>query len=77
VKDINLVIEFYGDYWHRNPKLYEDNNGVRKYDELRKKYIIELHNPNIIEIWESDYLNNKEKIIENTIKKIKKIYGNI
>jgi len=23
--EYNLIVEFYGDYWHRNPKIYNDN----------------------------------------------------
>ena len=64
--DINnkIVYEFYGDFWHGNPKIYnkEDVNKVTglKFGELYIKTIdrqieIEKNGYSIISIWESDF----------------------
>lgn len=60
----NTVYEFYGDYWHGNPKLYkpEDINKRSKvsFGELynntmiREKFIKEA-GYNLVSIWESDF----------------------
>lgn len=77
-KTKNLIIEFQGDYWHANPKLYDKNfiNKVKKltsreiwqYDQSKKDFICkELNNPIYLQIWESDYRNNPEKIIQDIL----------
>lgn len=80
IKDINLVIEFYGDFWHKNPKLYEiDQEFVKETwenDEKRIRKLKERYNANVIIIWESEYKQNKESVINNVIEKINDIYGN-
>jgi hypothetical protein len=80
-KTKNLVIEFLGDYWHANPLLYkEDDKFIRsnkpvtakqiwKADKSRKNNICkQLNNPIYIEIWESDWNKNPEKVINNILK---------
>lgn len=67
--EINLIYEFYGDYWHGNPKVYKpgDMNMANKktFGELysktmeRENYLKSL-GYKIISIWESDF--NKIKI---------------
>jgi hypothetical protein len=76
-KENNCIWEFYGDYWHGNPKKYDltkINPHINKtYKELhnktleRKNIIINL-GYNYKDIWESDWLN--------AIKLIKKIQIN-
>ena len=80
-KTKNLVIEFLGDYWHANPDKYKSDdiinrhgtyvnvNSIWEADESRKNIIKEtLNNPIYIEIWESDWNNNPDKIIEEILK---------
>lgn len=59
-RTLNVVVEFYGDYWHYNPELFEDaslngkdsfrkvdyvnRSDVWKHDEQRKKYIMTVMN---------------------------------
>lgn len=81
IKDINLVIEFYGDYWHRNPLIYENlkDESVYKiwdHDEKRINKIKDKFNCDVIIVWEKDYRNNKTKIVNDILKKIKNKYGN-
>ena len=77
VKELGYVIEFYGDYWHANPKKYLAEQEI-SYPTTRKKaseiwefdrYKTEtvLKHPDIKKIlivWESDYRNDKNKVIE-------------
>jgi hypothetical protein len=80
-KTKNLVIEFLGDYWHANPLLYkEDDKFIRsnkpvtakqiwKADKSRKNNICkQLNNPIYIEIWESDWNKDPEKVINDILK---------
>lgn len=75
IKDINLAIEFYGDYWHRNPviKKYntEQDNLVRNRDTERIRLITEKFNTEVIIIWQQDFSNNPLEIIKNLINIIK------
>jgi hypothetical protein len=72
IKDKNLIIEFYGDYWHKNPLYFTENKerfmdyDQKRLDFLRQKY-------NVIIVWESCV-----KKIDDTLSLIKeKIIGNI
>lgn len=68
------IIEFNGDYWHANPKIYKKDYinktlnltayEIWKKDEKRKKYI-QKQGYQLYVVWESDYKNDPE----NTIKK--------
>jgi len=77
-KTKNLVIEFQGDYWHCNPNKYTKNffhnvkkltaEEIWKYDQNKKDFICkELNNPIYLQIWESDYRNNPQKIIQEIL----------
>jgi hypothetical protein len=68
-KETNTVYEFMGDFFHGNPKLYNQNdiNPLNKktfgelYNEtLKRLELIKNEGYNIITIWESDYKNNKK-----------------
>lgn len=77
-KTKNLIIEFQGDYWHANPKLYDKKfiNEVKhltseeiwEYDKNKKDFICkELNNPIYLQIWESDYRSNPNKVINDIL----------
>lgn len=77
---IGLVIEFYGDYWHANPKLFKPTDIVHhkltakeiwdKDNERIRKFndaIDESDNPVDYRteiVWQSDYINNKKQVLE-------------
>ena len=70
------VIEFYGDYWHGNPKKYGPDdviaiNRIAKdkwdYDSLRNKNLKEA-GYDVLVIWEDDYKNNPEQVLQQCIK---------
>ena len=73
--DDKYIIEFYGDYTHGNPEIYNDDFIIKiagsqslftakekqEDDKLRQK---ELENGGykVLVIWENDFLNHKEKV---------------
>jgi hypothetical protein len=67
----NTVYEFYGDYWHGNPKKYhhDDINAIahKTYGELHSQTIekelhLKSHGYKLITIWESDFLSQRNKL---------------
>ena len=63
----NTIYEFYGDFWHGNPKLYNSEyyhplNKVKFGDlynkTLSREELIKNNGYNLINIWESDYYKN-------------------
>lgn len=74
IKHKDCVIEFNGDYWHANPKLYKDNAVLRgktaleiqQRDKHKLQTAIEL-GLKVLTIWESDFKANKQE----TIRKVK------
>ena len=74
IKEFNIIVEFYGDYWHRNPKIYNDDisENIRIKDNKRIQKLKDNGNEIII-IWETDYLNDKNKTLMKVFDKIQKI----
>jgi len=67
------IIEFYGDFWHSNPKIFGENDIHRikkiKCSEIwqfdkRKIESAKEHNYEVLIIWESEYINNQIEIIK-------------
>lgn len=72
IKSTNTVLEFHGDYWHGNPKLYSpaDTNERSKttFGELHRKTIAKREmilgmGYKYEEIWESDWLAQREEAL--------------
>lgn len=73
------VVEFYGDFWHRNPEKYDKNfvcygKTSQEIWDLDKKRIeiIESH-PDVEQVfivWESEVIVNPHSVAENIIKEI-------
>lgn len=80
---IGVIVEFFGDYWHCNPKTYDKNyvhetSGKRaeeiwEADKKRVKRIKELTGHEVMVVWESDW--NKRKDLEK--KRLKKSILNL
>lgn len=75
VPSLNLIIEYFGDYWHCNPKIYKSNyynikKGKYAYElweyDKNKLELIKNNGYNLEVIWEQD-LKNNNKLIENII----------
>ena len=84
IKELNLIIEIYGNRWHANPKMYNDNDliytwmgektakEIRNNNKIREKHI-NAAGYKVFVLWEYDIKNNassniKEKLLEETIK---------
>ena len=75
----NKIIEFQGDIYHGNPELFTENerpNPYRKdksckdlweFDKKKGEIAVE-HGFKILHIWEKDYRENKEQIINKSLK---------
>lgn len=70
VEATNTIYEFYGDYWHGNPKIFKQedinksNNKMFRllYDNtIKRETIIKQAGYNLITIWEMDWKNGKAK----------------
>lgn len=82
IKDLNICIEFNGDYFHGNPKIFKETDYPNPYDKkttakeiwendkLRYTKLKEIYGINTYVIWENDYKNNfnVEDFIINTLK---------
>jgi predicted nucleic-acid-binding Zn-ribbon protein len=78
-KENNTVYEYYGDFWHGNPKIYNQNSINKKnnktFGELyqntlkREKQIVDI-GFNLMKIWESDWIkiNKSIKILQRKFK---------
>lgn len=76
---INLIIEYFGDYWHGNPKIYGHDKilgrGTNKYlasnkwesDMINNNFAIS-NGYDVEIIWESDFNNNKLEIFKKILK---------
>jgi hypothetical protein len=75
IKHKNCIIEFNGDYWHANPKIYKDTAMIRGINaiDIRNRDILKLRTVEdlgfrTLVIWESEYRSDKENIIKKVIK---------
>lgn len=72
----NKIIEFQGDYWHCNPKLYNKDfynkskqktaNEIWEYDKIKLE-CANFYRYNVLYIWELDYNENPEETINKCI----------
>ena len=66
------IIEFNGDYWHRNPELYiddlitEDAESIWERDKTRIRGLEEL-GYSVLVVWELDYRRNPEEVIQRCL----------
>ena len=70
-KQNNMIIEFFGNYWHGNPILYKEEDSVhhgliakeiwdkdaKRIRELEKEFIV-------IVVWEKEYKDDPEKVLD-------------
>ena len=78
-KVFNIDIEFNGDIFHGNPRLFKEDDKCNpfepdltvgemwKSDENRKNQLKKYHDIDILVIWEYDYCKNEEWTIENFV----------
>lgn len=79
IKHKNCIIEFNGDYWHGNPKIYKEDfiirgisvKDIQKRDHLKLKTVEDLGFKTLV-VWEYDFKQDKQKTIEKVIQWILK-----
>lgn len=74
IKDKNMIIECYGDYWHANPKIFKNTDKIYRNGKFKilaeniwrkdkyRKNIFEKNGYTYFYFWEDDVKNNIEKI---------------
>jgi G:T-mismatch repair DNA endonuclease (very short patch repair protein) len=72
IPKLNLIIEYFGDYWHCNPLKYDANyinvkknltaKEIWKYDESKLE-LIKSYGYNLEVIWESELKLNNDKLL--------------
>jgi very-short-patch-repair endonuclease len=60
--ELNIAIEYQGNYWHNLPEKRETDR--------RKKSICKEKGIKLLEVWDSDFLKNKDVVVDNIIKEI-------
>ncbi len=75
IKHKDCIIEFNGDYWHANPLIYNEADTIKDHTateiwnkDARKIEVANKKGFRTLVVWESDYINNKEKTITEVIK---------
>lgn len=72
IPDLQVIVEFMGNYWHCNPATYEENYWHKKKGlfakqiweaDKERKEILETFGYNVFPIWESDYTKDKDQVI--------------
>lgn len=81
IKELNIAIEFNGIYWHASPLYYSDDSiiylrkmkasDIWEHDKQRCDELRNSHGLDVIIIWENEYINNKNKIINDLYEYIK------
>lgn len=82
-KTLNIIIEFYGDFFHLNPKIYDADfiqfkhhekailaKNRWEHDKQRIEDIQQTLNCKVIIVWESTYKNDKKGTINSLIQMI-------
>jgi very-short-patch-repair endonuclease len=81
IKELNLIIEFFGDYWHANPKIYSEDHifnfpsGQTSYKEIHKNDLERINflkksGYKVIVVWENEHkeiLNNLKEFINEMV----------
>lgn len=77
--ELNLAIEYNGDYWHGNPKFYNSTDYIKQKKasvseiwetDALKKNLCEKKNIKLVTIWETDWVNKKEVVKTSLIRLI-------
>lgn len=78
IKDLPILIEFNGDYWHANPLLYESTNLDRiqirnKKNDAYKKTLAISKGYYLLYIWENEFKTRKAFVKKTLLTFIQKI----
>ncbi len=87
IEEYSIAIEFFGDYWHANPMLYEEDekisysSGIKsakeiwQKDKAREEYLSNKYNMVFLHVWEKDVIDDFEKTFNNLKEEIKNAIG--
>ena len=73
ILNTNILIEADGNYWHSNPKIYSKLNKTQQKQrqrDIRNEALAKENGFVVLRFWESDILNNTEKVIKHIKGKI-------
>lgn len=75
IKHKDCIIEFNGDYWHANPKIYKDDAIIRGKTalQIQERDLLKIQTAKefgfrTYVVWECDYKRNKQKVINEVVK---------
>lgn len=78
-KKYRIFLEVHGDYWHGNPKIYNEFNNIQKNNiekDKKKKEICNKYKIKLFIIWENDIKNNDFSVLDKIEKYINEIRTN-
>lgn len=72
IPDLNIAIEFNGDFWHANPNIFEAKDvviGEKLAEDIwafdaYKLHMLKQHDLDVLVVWQSDYTSRKPEILE-------------
>lgn len=82
--NLKLAIEFHGDHYHANPKIYNPNDTLKGKGQsktlAKDAWLRDLHKENLLKeergfslitVWESDYKKDPQKVIDRILNYVK------
>ncbi len=85
IKELNYAIEFNGDYWHGNPRIYSGEEYTYRGNQIKEIWkkdnsrLLDIKQKiaNIDVIWEYDVEHDIQNVLSNIMIKIKEIENNV
>lgn len=82
ISNIKFCLEFYGDFWHCNPKRFKDTD-INHKTKLKAKDVwnadkikincLESKGYDVMIVWEDNYINNKNNVVKSILNKLNKL----
>jgi len=69
IKELDCYVEVFGDYWHKNPEIYNEENKQWDYDEARINEIKKITSKKVIVLWEKEIKDFGIKNIKELVEK--------
>ena len=76
IPELKIIIEFFGDYWHANPLYYDKDTTFKRGKKIinvqqiwdrdkKRQQLLEYEGFSVIIVWQFDYINFKNEILNN------------